>query len=220
MQENSKLKEYVKKYLEKRQKSSPTKLDVVLRSFLKGEFQTFCDKYPFLVGVSVNFAHDLGFVEPERTHGDHEKKINHEKDKMFLSLSFEKSNCFGEIIFFDSHIEYHILNDTLPESEDISKTLDYKEDTSPYKPVIEEVWGIVGESFKEEENAKKEFEKRQKIKYTRLYWLCYGIACLIAILIILLNRSENNSVSLWYLTIAIVPAILGSYFKYKTLDKK
>lgn len=220
MQENSKLKGYVKKYLEKRQKLSPTKLDIVLRSFLRGELQIFCEKYPFLTAISVNFGGELGFIEPEIALHEHTKKINHEDDFVFLALSFEKSNCFGEIIFFDSHIEYHVLNDTLPESEDIFKTLDYKADASAYKPVIEEVWGIVGESTREEDEAKKAFEKMQKIKYKRLYWLCYGIACLIAIVIILLNRSENNSISLWYLTIAIVPAILGSYFKFKTLDRK
>ena len=220
MQENPLLNKYIKSYLEKRQKTSPSKIDVILRSLLKGEFKAFCDKYPFLIGVSVNFGGEVGFVTPEVKTSEHTKKINHNINNVFVALSFEKSNCFGEIIFFDSHIEYHILNDTLPESEDITKTLDYKDDASAYKPVIEEVWDIVGESARAEDEAKKELEKKQKLKYKRLYWLCYGIACLIAIVIILLNRSENNSVSLWYLTIAIVPAVLGSIFKYKTLNRK
>lgn len=220
MQENSKLKEIISKYLEKRKKSEPTRLDSIFRAYVKGELQTFCEKYPFISGIYANLPDNNVFAQAEINNNTHKNNVKHEKDKTFLTIYFEKSSYYGEIIFFDDAFEYHILKDNIPDEEYKAHSSEYDSETNPFKSVIEEVWNEVSIAVKEEENAKNELLKKKQSKYKRLYFICYALACLIAVAVILLNRSGNNSVSLWYLAIAIVPIVLGSFFKYKTLDKK
>lgn len=220
MQENSALIENIKKYLETRKKIEPTRLDSFLRAYVKGEVQSFFDKFPFLTGESVNFPQLNIYAQPENNEYLYKKKINVENDCAFFAVRFEKSGYFGEIIFFDEYYKYFILNDALSETEDIVETSDYNEEGNSYKSVIEEVWNTVCDAVKKEDSETNGKLKKKKRIYKMLYYICYVLACLVAIAIILLNHSSDSQISLWFLLIAIVPAIVGSYFKYKTLDKK
>lgn len=219
MQENTALKTNIIKYLEKRQKNAPTRLDSILRMYVKGELKTFCEKYPFIINVFASLPDYGDLANFETLNNVHKKKVTHAKDKTFLTLCFEQSGFFGEIIFFDDYYEYHILNDNKSDGDDIMSSSKYSE-TTPFKSVVEEVWNEVSVEVKIEEDAKNEKIKKEKSKYKILYIICYVVACLIAVGVILYNRSANNSKALWFLLIAIIPAIIGSCFKYKTLDRK
>ncbi len=218
MTENKDSKVDISKYLEKRSKSSPTRLDSILRAYVKGKVETFCVQYHFINNIFVNLPVNKDPIDQNETDGKSRKCMVSELEKTFLGICFEKGGYYGDINFFDDYYEYYILNEDNPEFETIAVSAEYGE-SDPLKYVIDEVWNKVEEFVRIDENARNAQIKKRNSKYKIIYFICYALSCLCAVGVILYNRTSGNSKALWFLALALIPAAIGSYFKYKTLDK-
>lgn len=218
MQENKNLKDKISKYLDKRPKNTPTRLDSTLRSYVKGELDGILNKYPFIIDVFANLP-SINFCSEQNANSNHKKKVSHKNECAFFELFFEKDGVSGEIIFFDDYYEYYIFNDNNPEEDEKASSFAYSE-SNPIISILDKVWNEVSELTKSIENSKNETIKKRNKKYKAIYYICYGLVFVIAVGVIIYNRNYNNSKALWFLLLALVPTVIGSYCKYKTLDKK
>lgn len=202
MQENKQLIADVGKYLEKRDKNNPTRLDTILRMYVKGELEKILERYPDCIKLNVNLANET----------------LKSSEKVYMELCFKRGDFFAEIKLLDDYFEYRIYSDNTSKGNAVTDTASYSE-SQAFKNAVDLVWQILNDTATQAENQKQEALKREKLKNKRISMVFYIIACIIAAAVVIYNRAYETSKALWFLIIAIVPIVIGSIFKYKSLDR-